>query len=269
VIIFIGFSEPIREAYENSVVRLNNDPAGIRYHFWFREGSTTLAIVSYGPIPGGSRIDVHLEFEDMAGNLGTHDMNFTMPGEEQLEVSTGDFLWGLFIGLVLGMVVAYLVVLRLRRGSSPRRPPGPQPMLDMGLRPTPSILAPEEDRLDGLAMDVPRAERTAGASALPVGDDIPEDSLPSGEVDVPAKAPPRPEEGAGHEAGHGTDVDHHHDDEVDSELSADLDRLIAQATRPSEPESSQEPPDNEGTDAGEEAERLPDPDEETVDPGAR
>ena len=266
VVVAVSFSEPVRGVMDGSYVMLDIDMGGYSFHHFFDDGSMNLAIVGSKPVPAGTKVDVHLEFEDLAGNVGTHDMDFTMPGEEQDEVSPGDFLWGLFIGLVLGMVVAYLVVLRLKRGSSHRRPSGPQPLFDMGLRPTPSILAPEGEGIEDRDLGATPAERTEAASEPTDGTDIARETPPTDAGEEMARAPSEPEARTGPEGGKVAEgATHPHDDAVDEELSADLDRLIAQATRPSGPEVSREPKD--AADKG--GEHLPDPDEETVDPGAR
>ncbi len=243
---------------------------------WDIDWGNRLSLIYDGAIAPGSKVDVSLLFKDPAGNAGTYEFTIWTAGGSELEVNAGDFLWGLFIGLVLGIVVAYLVVLRLRRGSAPRRTPGPRPLLDMGLRPAPSILAPEEDRLDGLEGEMLGAERPTGTTTSPSeegkersndaggGPGGGKDGADGSAKDVEEKDDRSAGTDGGRDEGEG---DHHHadDDGVDDELSADLDRLIEQARGTSDPEATGGSPENGGIDD----EQLPDPDQETVDPGTR
>jgi len=278
LMVSLEFSEAIDRGSWEAEMLVDGEPIMFDTS-WDIDWDNKLSLIPDSTVSPGSKVEVSLGFQDLAGNRGSSQLTFWTSGGTEQSVRAGDFLWGLFIGLVLGMVVAYLVVLRLRRGSSPRRPPGPQPLLDMGLRPAPSILAPDEERLDDRDVGTSPSGPTAMASAPSTRDDLPKGPPPSRDGEFPGQAPPGPVEGVGQEGGrrgeggHGGEAGHVHDDEVDEELSADLDRLIEQATQPSSPAVSREFPDGENADVdageGSDGEHLPDPEEETVDPGAR
>jgi hypothetical protein len=254
--------------------------------FALRGDSTSLDITITEPVPDGASVEVSATFTDLTGNAGSAKVAFKT-GRGAVEAGggvVGNFLWGLVIGLVLGAVLIYLLLSRRRGGGQAAAGGQRRRVGEVELRPGMGILSPDgepgpggepenvdlgaarakgpqdkdedddqdDDQDDGQddGQDDDDDGKSKDDDDRDDGDDEVEDDDESPRIQVPKQADISP-------ADRGRVPD---DPEPgDEELSKELDELLGEVRSP--PAGKAAAP---GFD-----EHLPDPSEETVDPGAR
>ena len=234
-----------------------------------RGDGTSLDITISEEVPGGTPIEVSATFTDLTGNAGSAKVTFTT-GKASAGAGggvVGNFVWGLVIGLVLGAVLIYLILSR-RRGVDGAATGGQRRRVgEVELRPGMGILSPEEDKESWGGAEEGDAGAARGGGAEGEGEDAEKDEddhegPEDDDDDEDDDGDSRPEERTLKEPdspppNRATGQDDPGPEE--EELSKEIDELLG---------GVRSPPGSEKGVAGFD-EHLPDPQEETVDPGAR
>jgi len=248
-IVLVQFNEPI----ENLQVTAKSKGSELVINTEMGVGNTTASISFVKELAVSSNVYLQLTFEDLAGNEGDAEVTFRT-GEAAGESAMG-YIFGLIAGLIIGGLVVFFITFNRRRGPEH---PGTDPDLHIGE----GILTPEKhmgwtpEPEGDLDEDRERLEEDE--------DDEDRDYIKEADRDL--------------EAEDGTDDDDEHLEIVDEAEEDDGGPGVVEEIVKDDDES-RKVEDVAFDDLADEIDKLledasmiedlPDPDEETVDPGAR
>jgi hypothetical protein len=224
--------------------------------------NTSAGLTLLGDLEPGDKITISMVLTDAAGNDGSVALDYWSIDEDGEGQS---FIFGIIAGLVIGLIIVSLLMFWRRGGAGPMVTGPNVPYHD-------EVLTPDEDMAwegEEEAEHGDEAEAEDEDAEQEEGDDDLEDEEPEDKEDGVEERTDadRPGEKGPEEAPEETDSEEDGEDDVEEDdddtddLEDEIDRLLEGAVK-SEPPPADGPSSSQVTD-------LPDPDEQTVDPGSR